>query len=516
MTERMQPVDEEAWNGELNAPFKLGKWAKSMPVPMPVYSGSSRAIQMPAQFTNAPREQAIPKNILNQTGGVIVGGQIVGAQQKPPIRSLPPDHRLQATLAEQDKASKGIFSTVIDPRDLPPYRTMENRNGQAEIEPAPTSPTRYGPRVGAGSISAGGVDLGVASPLFGMVPSKYRQTVNSVVSANTKLPRPSRPEGPMSGIYSERPVGDMQQKYLQGLGLRQQYNEAQPRSQERADVLNEIWDRGGVPVIGGGTQRAPVQDFGGVNGVMDSMAKVRGVDTGMKVGSPEAEAHGLALAKHRGGDVYGGGDRAAHLRRNRETASQGLLNTWGDERAMQKEAAQVALDQARKGGGLNLTPDQALKQYEVDQRTAVDREKIAAADRRAQEARDAEANAKAAAEAARGIREVNGVFIGPDDKPLAEPEQKMWSARKTALTSVAEPQTVAAIKEMQKNPDAYAVRIDRTTGKVAVGPSKRKGMFGEKDAEWLGETLPDKTPRYVTPYEYDPVIAGVLYSQYGI
>lgn len=327
---------------------------------------------------------------------------------------------------------------------------------------------------------------------------------------------PAARQGPMSGIYSERPVGDMQQKYLQGLGLRQQYNEAQPRSQKRAGVLNEIWDRGGVPVIGGGTQRAPVQDFGGVNGVMDSMAKMRGVDTGMKVGSPEAEAHGLALAKHRGGDVYGGGDRAAHLRRNRETAIQGLLDTWGDERAMQKEAAQVAIDQARKGGGLNLTPDQALKQYEVDQRTAVDREKIAAEDRRAQEIRDAEANAKAAAEAARGIREVNGVFIGPDDKPLAEPEQKMWSARKTALTSVAEPQTMAAIKEMQKNPDAYAVRIDRTTGKVAVGPSKRKGMFGEKDAEWLGETLPDKTPRYATPYEYDPVIAGVLYSQYGI
>ena len=364
----------------------------------------------------------------------------------------------------------------------------------------------------------------VAPNVYAPTPERLEQQRSGGGAATMAPPQkapqqmaPAARQGPMSGIYSERPVGDMQQKYLQGLGLRQQYNEAQPRSQERAGVLNEIWDRGGVPVIGGGTQRAPVQDFGGVDGVMDSMAKMRGVDTGMKVGSPEAEAHGLALAKHRGGDVYGGGDRAAHLRRNRETASQGLLNTAAEERSMQKEAAQVALDQARKGGGLNLTPDQALKQYEVDQRTAVDREKIAAEDRRAQETRDAEANAKAAAEAARGIREVNGVFIGPDGKPLGEEEQKMWSARKTALTSVAEPQTMAAMREMAKNPGQWQAMIDRSNGKLAILPSTTKGVKGDwGKPNWMGETLPDKTPRYATPYEYDPVIAGFLYSQYGI
>lgn len=231
---------------------------------------------------------------------------------------------------------------------------------------------------------------------------------------------PAARQGPMTGIYRDRaPVAPGQQRYLQGLGLREKYNQAEAGGQGRADALNEIWDRGGVPVIGGGTQRAPVQDFGGVDGVMDSTARMRGIDTGMKVGSPEAEAHGAALARHQGSGIYGGVDRMAHLQRNAAVGRQGLLNTAAEKRALQTEATKAAIDQTRKGGGIGLTPELAMKLYEVDQRTSVEREKIAAEDRRAQES----AASSLAPPKAVKVGNVWGYGTGKDWTPMPQPIQ---------------------------------------------------------------------------------------------
>lgn len=230
---------------------------------------------------------------------------------------------------------------------------------------------------------------------------------------------PAARQGPMSGIYRDRPTGEWQQKYLQGLGLRDKYNQAEAGGQDRADVLNEIWDRGGVPVIGNGTKSAQRQDFRGVDGVMDSTARMRGIDTGMKVGSPDAEAHGAALAQHQGGGIYGGGDRIAHLQRNAATGRQGLLNTAAEKRALQDEATKAAIDQTRKGGGIGLTPELAVKQYEVDQKTGVEREKIASEDRRAQES----AAASLAPPKAVKVGNVWGYGTGKDWTPMPQPIQ---------------------------------------------------------------------------------------------
>ncbi len=326
------------------------------------------------------------------------------------------------------------------------------------------------------------------------------------------LPTPIKNrQGPMSGIYREELTLPAQQKYYRGLNLRGQYNQAKARSPQRADALNEIWDRGGVPVIGGGTQRAQRQDFGGVNGVMDSMAKMRGIDTGIKAGAYTDADHAAALARHTGGDIYGGGDRRAHLARNRAVAGQGLLNTLGEKRALQNEAAKAQIDQMRNGGGLSLTPELAMKKYDVDQRTGVEREKIASEDRRTREQNEIAAAKEQAQQAMHGIRKAGDVFVGPDGKPLGDDEQRAWSARSLALESLNTPETLAKAKVWKKNPSAWTPVVDRQTGKID---------FKETDPgwrnNWKDEKLADKTPRYVTLFEFDPIIAGVLYSQYGM
>lgn len=266
----------------------------------------------------------------------------------------------------------------------------------------------------------------VAPNVYAPTPERLEQQRSGGGAATMAPPQEAPPQmapaarqGPMSGIYRDRPTGAGQQKYLQGLGLRDQYNQAEAGGQGRADALNEIWDRGGVPVIGSGQQRAQRQDFRGVDGVMDSTARMRGIDTGMKVGSPDAEAHGAALERHQGGDIYGGGDRMAHLQRNAAVGRQGLLNTAAEKRALQTEATKAAIDQTRKGGGIGLTPELAMKQYEVDQRTSVEREKIAAEDRRAQES----AASSLAPPKAVKVGNVWGYGTGKDWTPMPQPIQ---------------------------------------------------------------------------------------------
>jgi hypothetical protein len=359
----------------------------------------------------------------------------------------------------------------------------------------------------------------VAPNVYAPTPQKLAQqpgTGLQMAYNAQEIMRPRASQGPMSGIYGSRALNPSEKRGLEiyggGAGLAKAYNEAQPRSAERASTLNSIWQRGGVPVIGGGKERAAVQDFGGVD------QSVRGIDTGIRAGSPEAEAQQAKMDAAGRGDVYG---RPAGI-----GLQQGHLdqmhgnNLQSRDSRRRRDAGAYFANQERQNqprGGTGLTSDQALKKYEIDQNAGIKREEIAAADRRAQEARDADANAKAAAKAAEGISEANGVFVGPDGKPLSEPEQKMWSARKTALTSVAEPQTAKALAEMRKNPDQWTAMIDRQTGKLAVLPSTTKGVKGDwGKPNWMGETLSDDKPRYQNPYEYDPVIAGILYSNYGI
>jgi hypothetical protein len=66
-------------------------------------------------------------------------------------------------------------------------------------------------------------------------------------------------------------------------------------------------------------------------------------------------------------------------------------------------------------------------------------------------------------------------------------------------------------KGWKKNPSAWTPVVDRQTGKID---------FKETDPgwrnNWKDEKSADKTPRYVTLFEFDPIIAGVLYSQYGM
>jgi len=281
-------------------------------------------------------------------------------------------------------------------------------------------------------VNANGWDgtLGAASPLGGIgVPKRFRGiTVSSTNGGAIKQTPGIQPLhggggiGPMSRIYTERPMGEGERGVMRTLDFRGKYNNAPARSEERSDALRGIWANDGVPVIGSGNARAARQDFGDVN------QSPRGIDTGIRSGSPEAEAHGAALASHRGIDIYGTGDRTAHLARNRDAADRGVGSFTKDRirrtptKADRAQAASLATEHSRAATATNIAQiGAAADRYGADRQFSAEQYK---ADRQAETEQ-----AKAAADQmSEGIsRDENGVYYGPDKKPLPEEQQIAWT-----------------------------------------------------------------------------------------
>lgn len=123
---------------------------------------------------------------------------------------------------------------------------------------------------------------------------------------------------------------------------------------QRADALEQTWERGGTPVIGKrGGLSAPVQDFGGV------FQGPRGIDTGMRPGSPEAAAHQARMDQAGGTGIFGGRDRAAALERNRSAASRSAGGIFSRDRVAKQPTKRerllndaMALERAKNEGGI--------------------------------------------------------------------------------------------------------------------------------------------------------------------
>ncbi|MBP7431838.1 MAG: hypothetical protein KBC05_20575, partial [Candidatus Hydrogenedentes bacterium] len=305
-------------------------------------------------------------------------------------------------------------------------------------------------------------------------------------------------QGPMSGIYGSRAMNQAEKRGLEirggGLGLAKAYNEAAPRSVERADTLNSIWQRGGVPVIGGGKERAAVQDFGGAD------RSVRGIDTGILAGSPEAEARQARMDASGRGDVYG---RPAGLGLQQNHLDQmhgNNLQSRDSRRRKDAEAYFSRLDEAAatKQTGLGLTPELAMKKYEIDENAGLKREEIAAGDRRAQETLQKEAEAQ---KRRFQIKEVDGVWMNGDGNALPQEIQDSQTRTKNTYSGMAQsfgdPEMVMAWRNnpTQKEKNRVIPVYDRSDGTY-------KWMAKKNIPE---KTMPDgKTPIVQPLAEYDP------------
>lgn len=305
-------------------------------------------------------------------------------------------------------------------------------------------------------------------------------------------------QGPMSGIYGSRAMNQAEKRGLEirggGLGLAKAYNEAAPRSVERADTLNSIWQRGGVPVIGGGKERAAVQDFGGAD------RSVRGIDTGILAGSPEAEARQARMDASGRGDVYG---RPAGLGLQQNHLDQmhgNNLQSRDSRRRKDAEAYFSRLDEAAatKQTGLGLTPELAMKKYEIDENAGLKREEIAAGDRRAQETLQKEAEAQ---KRRFQIKEVDGVWMNGDGNALPQEIQDSQTRTKNTYSVMAQsfgdPEMVMAWRNnpTQKEKNRVVPVYDRSDGTYK--------WMAKKNIP--NKTMPDgKTPIVQPLAEYDP------------
>lgn len=440
-------------NGGLTAVAKPDPNSPMLNVGLPVTNGQEplpKQYYAPIMDTNKPQAVQIPNSVVEQTGGV---------------------SRMVAQGAEVVKGKDGIFST-LNPNS---YKKPGKNQAVAGLPMAGNAPTE------AQIQEAVQMTPGEAS----------RQRPNAASPANQ-----GNRQGPMSLIYADRPMTEAEKAQLEEQGgwsgLRDRYNNTN-NQQERAAVLREIWKMGGVPVIGYGNKRARAVDFMGQN-----VMQTRGIDTGIRPGSPEAEAHAAALAAHQSGDVYGGGDRQAHLQRNAAAARQGLLNTAAEKRALETEAAKVALEQAKKGGGLNFTPDQAIKKYEIDSNAAVKREDIAAEDRRAAATLQKEADAS---KRRMNISEVNGVWVNGEGSPLPVEIQDRQARTKNTFT---------AMEKSFGDPDMVRAWQNNSTkkdkNKVIPVYDRSSGLYSWMKKKDIPVTLmPDMKTPVVEPLDtYDP------------
>jgi ribosomal protein L29 len=111
--------------------------------------------------------------------------------------------------------------------------------------------------------------------------------------------------------------------------------------------------------------RGPVSDYGRT--VRDE------VNTGMKVGSPEAKAHADALAKHRTGDIYGYSNRAADLLAANRASGFGVSRPIGrrkDELLKAGAVERVRREEELTKRGNNQRDNEARK-YVSDNNKAV-------------------------------------------------------------------------------------------------------------------------------------------------
>jgi hypothetical protein len=512
-----------------------------------------------------PEDQQINK-LMGRAGGI----QLSPQQQVPKV-AMP-------SMKDRGKHWKHVQSGVIDTikkraeqlarfgsRNVPVARArFGSRNIPVQPQPQtmPVLPASSGPAVPKDTSYLNavkpneqiGAGLGLASPLAVMVPKKYQDTVASsarnIPVSQAPQATPARPTGPMSTIIAPRNMSLQERGFAKGLGLQDKYNTPGATTEERADVLSQIWERGGRPVIGrfrknaDGTMPsdAPVQDFRGAGGVLTP----RGIDTGIVAGSKEAEEHQARMDRDGSGDIYGGGDRAAALASNRS----GIFNrTTVDQERMARQRPQE-----KAGIGLTFEQSLATRKQEADERAAArtdettrdkqeaderaaartdetTRDKQEADERAAartdettrdkqeqelavkREELDANKAINAAKSEAKGIKFDGKAWVDRDGKPLADDDQKVWTGRRLIVESTQTPEAQQAIAAWKADKKNNTVRIDRTTGKVVVLPTKD----GWGDPAWMAETAQDgKTLRYGLPFEVDPIVASVLRDSYGI
>lgn len=318
--------------------------------------------------------------------------------------------------------------------------------------------------------------------------------------------------GPMSRITGDRRLTGREATDLEaaggGRGLAGFYNREEPRSADRAAVLKVIWGKGGVPVIGAGTTRAPVRDFGGLD------TSPRGIDTGIRPGTYTNEDHAAALAAHRSGDVYGGGPLEPFARlaptRTRGNGGGGLFtgdhvrrNPSKEERAL---AISVALENAKNGGTIEAARLGAAAELQKASLAAgAERYK---ADRAVEIAQD-RGGPTAIPTPPRMVKIGNryhevetGTDGVPRYRPLSDAEQLRQGKIDAALSSLNEPETQAAALEYVRNPNKRFPMYDWKTGRIAFMDTNPRWDLGKPN--WQKETVARGQPRYEYLNTVDP------------
>mgnify|MGYP003590832000 CR=1 FL=1 len=335
--------------------------------------------------------------------------------------------------------------------------------------------------------------LAIEPERTGALPVPMRQPVGGLVKA-----------GPMATIYTDERQAPMAQRLAQGRGLPLRYNETRPGSAARADVLEEIWDRGGVPVIGkAGGARTAREDFGGV------LRGVRGIDTRIRLGTPEAEAHAAALEAAGGaGGIYGsptGAYRRLAPTRTRGGGSGGGLALFTGDRVKRPESkseralrGQLALEVAKNAGQVEaarINAEGGAREAEI----AAGAEKYKAD--RAAEAQAAEREAKRLNAGIRRTRNVD--FVDNDGKPLPDEVQQhlylIQGLTDTFPASFGKQVGQYLNNPNEKNPGKRLVPVyDGVTGTLKFISEKQFAngeMFGPKK---------NQVPRYATLDQFDP------------
>lgn len=291
------------------------------------------------------------------------------------------------------------------------------------------------------------------------------------------------------------------------------YNQAEAGSQDRADALRAIWGKGGVPVIGSGKARAGVQDFRGVRSAMTS----RGIDTGMVPGTPEAEAHVAALAKHENqSGIYGSPTapyaRLAPLRAN---SGDGLFSRGRVTRNLSKEDQKleraIKLQRAQNEGQIG-----AARQYvegQIIDRQASREERAAGRAAEAQAENERMTMAEAAAEQARqqavdyASRADEIVDMGygrmgwqsydkngvPQKKEFSETDQRDYDLARSLAPQVRNTinrDTFAAVAASKKTNAPQMFAYDRQENKIVVIPvAKQNDTYTGPDDKKYGRYL---------------------------
>lgn len=436
----------------------------------------------------------------------------------------------------------GLFETLGDTADRVmrfggrnnPANAAEPAGTSAPAAPATRKPgfsdTSYLRRKNQAPVSSRGIDLGSASPLAVAVPKRFRNTVSESARAFRGIPVTPRGgkdfadrvdvsqrsgRGLMSGIEATGPMNETERTLAQGRNLRQRFNDAPARSAERADILREIWERGGSPIIGRGAERAPVQDFGGVD------HSPRGIDTGMRVGSPEALAHAERLAQHQNQSGIYGSPTAPYARLAPTRGSRGGGGLFTGDRVIRRpsredRAHQQALELARipaeaqaETARANLEAAREDRAADRDFRRGLMFDNEAIADRRRQEdwAREDAADNRPP-KGLPGVVQNGGVWGTVDAETgefnrLPDADQQRLSTIRRVVDSF--PQSVGAkeLESFRNNPTAFVPVYDYQTGRVVLKPSDTRGWTKNWQNETIGKGKAEAA-RYQPLMDFDP------------